>query len=75
MQPGPECTTRRILKERYHADFKVYLEATRSLESTVNTPAFRETYERVTRSQKVFEHSKTELERHYQEHGCGELGE
>ena len=75
MQPGLECTTRRILKERYHADFRVYLEATRSLESAVGTPAFRDKYEKVTRTQKVFEHSRDVLERHYNEHGCGDLDE
>ena len=68
-----DCSTKRILKQRYQADFRVYLEATRSMEEATGSPAFHDEYERVKRSQRVFEHSKSELHRHCAEHGCGDL--
>ena len=72
IQPKPQCATMRILKSRYHANFRVYMEAVHSIEDAIGTVIFNEKYERVKRSQEAFELSKVQLNRHCQKHGCGE---
>ena len=66
-----DCFTRRLLQERYTADFKVYIEAMHQLDELVGMEAFREAMERADHARLTFERSRDLLDQHVSEHGCG----
>lgn len=63
------CLDREILFYRYHADFRVYAEAERSLEQAVGANFF-DAFERANRARLVFEKAREQLNRHIQLHRC-----
>jgi hypothetical protein len=71
MQPKDGvCHERDTLKERFHADFKVYREAVHQLD--LCQPAdFNQVYEEAERARLAFEAARAALKSHLAEHGCG----
>jgi hypothetical protein len=70
MQPAPAgCKEQHILRERYRADLKVYIDATARL-----GPCAREDFERAfrhaERARLAFENARSALNSHISNHGC-----
>lgn len=63
------CPDREMLIHRYHADFRVYVEAERSLERSIGSNFF-DTLRRANRARLGFEMAREQLNTHLSWHRC-----
>ena len=70
MQPAPSCEEREVLRSRFRADLKVYIDAAFLLDSC--TPHdFDVTYEHAERARLAFERARRAFNAHLAAHKCG----
>jgi hypothetical protein len=63
------CPDREMLVRRYHADFRLYAEAERSLERAIGSNFF-DAWQRANRARLVFERAREQLNTHICWHHC-----
>ena len=66
MQPAPVCPECEILRSRYQADLRVYIDAAKFLDSA---DRFDEAYDRAERARIAFEAARERLNKHRADHG------
>ena len=59
-----------MLRDRFRADLRVYIEATNTLDKTAIGDEFEKVYRRALRAQRAFERARELLNKHMAEHGC-----
>ena len=71
MQPAAApCREHEILRSRYRADLKVYIDATARLEPCPSED-FERAFKHAERARVAFENARDALNSHIAEHGCG----
>jgi hypothetical protein len=70
MQPSPDCNQRKALRERYHAAFRAYIDATDALNPMEFGSEFDDAYNKATWARLAFERIRNEYHQHTSEHGC-----
>jgi len=69
MRLGSGCDECKILMERYHADLRVYIDATVVLDDSVFGLKFDKAWADATRARQRFEQAREEVNRHIADHG------
>jgi hypothetical protein len=64
-----DCKDQQILRERYRADLRVYIDTTAALDRA-SEKRFAAAYKRAERAKFAFEASRLALQKHMDEHGC-----
>jgi hypothetical protein len=69
MQPAPRCEERYVLQGRLRADTRVYIDATRRLDSC-EPKDFEKTYEAAESARIAFLNARQAFNTHIAAHGC-----